>query len=433
MKRALLLISLIVLLSVSLACNFANQFLQQPAVDQPPSVAQPAQPIENLAQPPTHTPFPTIHPTVTAQPPTPVPVVNPFLPSGFLVSDSNGGSVTFYGTDGVAKGIIQSPGLSPGGFSGSNVHVASGVTDSLNAPLIYYSFENAPEIRQTLNGNMSTLVSMADLTYMRGAPGQSAFVYVTVTWGNDNLISHIFARNIQGGGASWAHERVDPQIYATIPLAVQAANNEPQGVWFSLMPYGIGGDIVFPPHKGLYYLDLMAGGTETLFLSDDFNPVGLSPDLNWVAYAPADNGFVNGTNPTLTLYNLLTLVGTEIPINPASDRGAGFAVFSPDNQYVAWMEGSGWMMAETPNFHSKVVIADINGTILAELPDNVLAGFSGDPNSTWVRPVGWLDAETLIVDVRGDDWADTSLVKVRFDGSNIAYLASGQFEGFTYP
>ena len=82
---------------------------------------------------------------------------------------------------------------------------------------------------------------------------------------------------------------------------------------------------------------------------------------------------------------------------------------------------------------AKVVIADINGTILAELPDNVLAGFSGDPNSTWVRPVGWLDAETLIVDVRGDDWADTSLVKVRFDGSNIAYLASGQFEGFTYP
>jgi hypothetical protein len=238
---------------------------------------------------------------------------------------------------------------------------------------------------------------------------------------------------LQGGGASWAHERIDPQSFATIPLAVQASNNEPQGVWFSLMPYGIGGDIVFPPHKGLYYLDLMAGGPETLFLTDDFNPVGLSPDLNWVAYAPTDNGFVSGQNPRITLYNLYTTVGIDIPINPASDRGAGFAVFSPDNQYVAWMEGSGWMMAETPNFHSKVVIADINGNILAELPDNVLAAQSGDPNSTWVRPMGWLDAETLIVDVRGEDWNNTSLVKVRFDGSNIAYLASGQFEGFTYP
>ena len=40
MKRALLLTSLVVLLGVSLACSFANQLLQQPAVDQPPAVAQ---------------------------------------------------------------------------------------------------------------------------------------------------------------------------------------------------------------------------------------------------------------------------------------------------------------------------------------------------------------------------------------------------------
>jgi len=256
---------------------------------------------------------------------------------------------------------------------------------------------------------------------------------VTTAWANDQLISRMYARNIQGGGATWSYERADPEIFATIPLAVQAANDQPQGVWYSLMPYGIGGDIVFPPHKGLYYLDLAAGGTENLYLANDFNPVGLSPDLNWVAYAPADNGFVSGENPWLTLYNLYTTVSIDIPINPASDRGAGYAVFSPDNKFVAWMEGSGWMMAETPNFHSKVVIADINGNIMAELPDNVLADVAGDPNATWVQPVGWLDLETLIVDVRGDDWANTSLVRVRFDGSNIAYLAPGRFEGLTYP
>lgn len=432
MKRAFLLSS-VVLLSVSLACNFVNQLSQQPAVDQPPPVVQPAQPVENPVQPPTDTPYPTVHPTITAQPPTPTSVVNPFSPSGFLVSAGDGSSVTFYGNDGGAKGIIQSPGLNQGGFAGSNVFVAGRVTDSINVPVIFHSFENAAEIRQNLNGNISTIVSAAELTYMRGALGQSAFAYVTTTWSNDNLISHIYVRNIQGGGASWSHERVDPQIYATIPLAVQAANNEPQGVWYSLMPFGIGGDIVFAPHKGLYYLDVSAGGTDTLFLVDDFNPVGLSPDLNWVAYAPADNGFVSGENPTLTLYNMYTAVSVDIPINPASDRGAGNAVFSPDNQYVAWMEGSGWLMAETPNFHSRVVIADIHGNILAELADNALAGYSADPNSYWVQPMGWLDAETLIVDVRGDDWSNTSLVKVRFDGSTIAYLAAGRFEGFTYP
>lgn len=428
MKRAYLLIGVVVFFAVSLACNFANQFMQQPA-----------QPIDNPAQPSTDTPFPTVHPTVTAQPPTlttpppsPTTMVNPYTPSGFLVSASDGSSVTFYGTDGSARGIIQSPGMSPGGYAGSNIFVAGKVTDSITAPVIYYSFENAADIRQNLSGNISTVVSIADLTYLRGALGQHAYAYVTTTWGNDNLISRIYLRNVQGGGASWAHERVDPQIYATIPLAVKAENDQPQGVWFSLMPFGIGGDIVFPPHKGLYYLDMIAGGTVNLVLVEDFNPVGLSPDLTWVAYAPADNGFVNGTNPRLTLYNWQTTVAIEIPINATSDRGAGYAVFSPDNQYVAWMEASGWLMAETPNFHSRVVIADINGNIITQLADNALAGYSGDPNSYWVQPVGWLDNETLIVDVHGDDWNNTSLVKVRFDGSNMAFLAPGRFEGFTY-
>ena len=50
-----------------------------------------------------------------------------------------------------------------------------------------------------------------------------------------------------------------------------------------------------------------------------------------------------------------------------------------------------------------------------------------------MQPIGWLDAETLIVEVRGDDWGNTSLVKVRFDGSGVEYLAPGRFAGFLYP
>ena len=115
--------------------------------------------------------------------------------------------------------------------------------------------------------------------------------------------------------------------------------------------------------------------------NERFQPLGLSPDLNWVAYAGADSGFVNGEIPRLTLYNLYTTVGINIPINPASDRGAGYAVFSPDNQFVAWMEGAGWLMAEVPDFHSKVVIADINGNIIAEVRDHALASVTGDPNA----------------------------------------------------
>mgnify|MGYP006303821269 CR=1 FL=1 len=228
-------------------------------------------------------------------------------------------------------------------------------------------------------------------------------------------------------------ERVDPTSYAVQPLAVQASGGQVEGVWYSLMPWGIGGDIVFAPRKGLYYLDISAGGTEELFLTEDYNPQGISPDLTWIAYMPADYGFVEEDSANLTLYNLYSTVMVEIPLRPTSDRGAGYVVFSPNNQYVAWMEGSGWMMAETPNFHSKVLIADINGNILAELNDRDVATVAGSPNATWVEPVGWLDGETLLVEVIADDWNNRTLVKMRFDGSQMSVLATGQFAGFIYP
>jgi hypothetical protein len=281
-------------------------------------------------------------------------------------------------------------------------------------------------------GEITNLVQDQNLSYMVGAPGSTAFVYTIAQWNGEALVSYLKARTVAGGGASYDMERTDPQSYAVQPLAVQASDSEPHGVWFSLMPYGIGGDIVFAPRRSLYYLDIQAGGTENLYLSEDYNPQGMSPDLTWVAYIPLQANFEEGTTP-LTLYNLYSTQRVEIPLRPGSNRGAGNAVFSPDNQYVAWMEGSGWMMAETPNFHSRVLIADINGNILADLPDSAVAAVTGTPQATWVQPVGWLDAETVIVEVRGDNWNKPTLVSVRFDGSNMNVLTNGVFSGFIYP
>jgi hypothetical protein len=73
-------------------------------------------------------------------------------------------------------------------------------------------------------------------------------------------------------------------------------------------------------------------------------------------------------------------------------------------------------MAETPNFHSRVRIADRRGGILSELPDSTFASVAADPTANWVVPVGWLDAETLLVQVSGDADLPT-LEKVQFDGS----------------
>jgi hypothetical protein len=215
-------------------------------------------------------------------------------------------------------------------------------------------------------------------------------------------------------------------------MAVEAENGDPQGVWYTLVPWGIGGDIVFPPRKGLFHLNIN-NLEHQLHLTEDFNPLGMSSDLMLVAYTPADNGFIEGANNRLTIYNLSTQVGTYIDLDPSSNRGAGYAVFSPDKFYLAWMEGSGWQMAEVPDFTSRVRIASIAGAISADIPASTFASAAGDPTVTHVVPVGWLDAENLLVEARGDDWYSPALIKVRYDGSGMTKIGQGSFAGFIYP
>jgi hypothetical protein len=430
-----LLIALIVLLLASLACSVDIQLTDEPPTEAPPAV-QPAT-MTPVKQSPTEIPptdAPTVPASVTAQPPTvePAPAASPYTPSGFLMAAPAGNSVTVYTRDGQPTGSFQAPGLNLG--PSSNLHVAGSAPGGvIQSPVIFSAFDDTAKIKQNLNGQISDLIVNQDLGYLAGADGQNAWVHTTVSWNGDALVSKLYAHGPGGGGDSPLLERVDPTSYAVQPLALQASAGEPMGIWYALMPWGIGGDIVFPPRQGLYYLDITAGGTENLFLTEDFSPQGLSPDMTWIAYIPVDFGAGQGSNTRLTLYNLYSTVMVEIPLRQGSDRGAGYVAFSPDNQRVAWMEGSGWLMAETPNFRSKVIVADINGNIIAELNDQQIASVTGSPNATWVQPAGWLDGETLLVEVIGEDWNNRSLVKMRFDGSQMSVLATGAFAGFVYP
>jgi hypothetical protein len=197
-------------------------------------------------------------------------------------------------------------------------------------------------------------------------------------------------------------------------------------LYYTTIPYGIGGDIVFEPRRSLSYLDLTTYQSWEL-LGIGSSPSAFSPDLSWLAFTPVHVGPMS-IAPISDLNNSITM-----PLLPDSDRGAGGAVFSPDNQYVAWKEGSGWMMSETPNFHATIRIATISGAITAQIPDSAIAALVGNPSSIWVEPVGWLDAGTLLLEVRGDDWGNASLLRVSPDGSGLAFLVSGGFMGFVYP
>jgi hypothetical protein len=197
-------------------------------------------------------------------------------------------------------------------------------------------------------------------------------------------------------------------------------------VYYTTIPYGIGGDIVFEPRQNLKYLDLASyQGSEVLDIGT--SPSGFSPDLTWLAFTALHSGPMR-LAPLANLGAAITL-----PLLPDSDRGAGDAVFSPDNQYIAWKEGSGWMMSETPNFHATIRIVTTSGAITAQISDADIAALIGNPSNVWVQPVGWLDNTTLLLEARGDEWNEASLLRVNPDGSGLAYLVPGGFMGFVYP
>lgn len=119
------------------------------------------------------------------------------------------------------------------------------------------------------------------------------------------------------------------------------------------------------------------------------------------------------------------------PLLPQSDRGAGSAVFSPDNRYVAWMEGSGhWIMRAKPTFQAYVRIASTSGEIITEFPVSAINSIGGVTHVFWMEPVGWLDEQTLILQIGPNAWNPVALARINYDGSGLAYLAPGIFAGF---
>ncbi len=68
-----------------------------------------------------------------------------------------------------------------------------------------------------------------------------------------------------------------------LPVAVEAAGGQPQGVWYVQTAWGIGGvDLIYPINRGLYFYDLTTG-ENGMALNPDCNFQGISPDLTLAA------------------------------------------------------------------------------------------------------------------------------------------------------
>jgi hypothetical protein len=244
-----------------------------------------------------------------------------------------------------------------------------------------------------------------------------------------NLRSKIYVGSVQSlASAAPVSVIDDPESWAIKPILIEAENGTPTKVWYTRTAYGIGGDIVFEPRKGLFVLDL-ATGQESTVLDNSVSPWAISTDRNWVAFS---SGLVPA-NP-VCVKNLQGGVEVCFPQLPASEpRGTGDAYLSPDAQYVAWMEGDGWQMAETPSFTATVRVGQMDGTVIADLPMSAFESAAGIGPLSRAEPVGWLDNQTVIVQVRGQEWRQVALLRYSVLSRESSYLAPGEFVGLLYP
>ena len=401
--------SVLALGALSLACSF----LAAPSAPTP------------VVQTPLPTSVPEM-PTVTEQP-QPLPSLTPNLPVGLVTATEN--TLILYDSSGTELSRIAFPQLSFG--DRSRVHIAGAMPPSGGVvPLLYFSFDTSESLLyRDGTGQIFTLQNGTSYLGLTGVPGQPVVAYSQIEYLESSLRTKIYVGSVHTLPSAAPIQVIDdPESWAIKPILLQAENDLPAKVWYTRIAYGIGGDIVFEPRKSLFFLDVATGQVETI-LNDGAAPWAISSDINWVAYSAAGS-----QNNSMCIKN--PGIGEEVcfPALPASEpRGAGNAFFSPQAQYVAWMEGDGSQMAEVPNFKATVRVGQNNGVVVADLPMNTFESVAGVGTISRAEPVAWLDNQTVIIQVRGYDWDQSVLLRYNVSSRETAYLAPGEFVGLLVP
>lgn len=293
--------------------------------------------------------------------------------------------------------------------------------------VMFYTYPDYALAEYRNPGDIPLLANLPNLVALVGDGWCDAFSYATTEFtagGTQNAL--YLSPGATVGGVPPVISELDPRGFAIFPVSAICGDGKPGGVWYAHIPYGIGGDIVFPPYHGLYRLE--AGQpSATLVLDENQRFSGISDDQGLVAYSRKDD------LSQLFILDVKKNTQVSIPVFPGSDRGAGDAVFSPDNTQVAWLEGSGFMMSETPNFHAVVRIAPTSADVqlVKQKTDTEFANAVGLAN-LWIRPVAWLDNTNLLVEGRGNTWEDAFLLKLDTSSGTISLFGKGVYLGKYY-
>jgi hypothetical protein len=161
----------------------------------------------------------------------------------------------------------------------------------------------------------------------------------------------------------------------------------------------------------------------------DRNFQGLSPDKTYAGSI----GFDPEGDHVLRVTNTLTDHIIDFPLHPASNRGAGDAVFSIDGKYAAWLEASGSMIAEPTDFQSRIRIGDIKtGAVIQEMDSLTAAQALDWEHISFMQPIGWLNSKTLVIEIHGSEPNSSILIKFDMLDGSQKLLCKGSFVGFSY-
>ena len=410
MKKVLLSITLLGLsLSLVGACSSQNIPKAGPVASQP---------VQPSAQPTAQ--------TTTLQPTTKVIK----LPKMVLINPNDGIGLTYINLQGQAVAEVKTPGIS---FPGPRyVHIAGSLLPGTNqVPLVYFAYQPDAALMVNTNDQIEFLLKSRYFDSLAGAEGLPVIAFTFLNPLENGLESKLFVSTLKKiPQAAPVFTQVDSQnSLSIVPIAVDAQGDMINGVWFTRRPWGIGGDIVFDPFGGLFYYDY-ANRTvkEILDVKQGFQ--GLAPDRSLAASVDTHNP----DQGLIKVINIRTGGTYSLPLDAGSDRGGGYVEFSPDNGFMAWMEASGFQMSETPNFHSRIRVAQLGTApgLVRDVTDASLAKALGYAQVSRMQPVGWLDNQTLLIEVRQESWEKASLVKLDVATGDLSEFSQGSFVGFGY-
>ncbi len=350
------------------------------------------------------------------------------LPKTILVDTDDGYGLTFFSLQGQPITELKTLGIGYG--SSKYVHIAGTIPEGpIMTPLVFHSFENPESLLVNINDSISTLVKTPMFYGMVGAPGE-AYIAYSVYNPVDNLVhSDLYMGDLETlptNGPIYSFDN-DTDFSVINPVGIQTDAGVAIKVWFTFSAWGIGGDIIYPVNNSLYSLDMTTGDV-VQHLDKNCSLQGLSQDFTWAACRTGDG---NGNYGYFT-QNLVNGGMFSFQVDPSNNRGAGYGAFSPDDLYVAWIEASGTHMAETPNYHSHLRVGLTGGGIVYDQADINLAAALGVGSISFMKPVGWIDTQTLLVEISVDNSANSFLITVNISNGSVSQLISGSFIAFAY-